>query len=660
MIPISRLKGGGELKLSLPTNRLRLPLFILLLCVVACSHTGSTCCNYNQIFRGQWDDYYLRALFCIEQANFQQALSDFQASLERRPPSRQYDRRMVRTYGMHYLDYFPNRETGFIFYLQHQYEKAKKYLNRSIQSEPSAKAYYYLNQVQKKLQTSKSQPVLAMIEPCIITPDHCEIWQSESNLFIRGTVHDTQLIEEITIQGCPFLFDDGTNRIHFSKRLVFEEGKHDIRIQAKNICGSAVETQIILHVDQTGPSISIEKSAQPEMINIKALDDSGQLALLINHKQIQSVNQNALNHSIKWPSEKSEIVVCVNDRCKNQTCATVSHSQLFQTPEITGLIAENKAIALSDADFSKTYQLTDHFMIDFDQQDPMTVFEPQISISGKISSIRPIVSVMINDTQLPIQAGKNIYFSRNIHLSEGQNFIYVLAKTISGHCQRKTIQVYRKLASVLKRENRYGLSMYPFNVNGQEQGRWAGNFFGLTNDAMKKSFEMAESFEMNFLKVLNEKQRFRINYRGQSVSGSQPYQGSLLGDAYVSKFGLEISARIVDNQTTAVLGIKDVYRENKGSIAIQAMARELSEKIHQSFPMIQGKIITKIEDGYQFECKSPLPKVSWPILVYKKQSDSDTIITGNGNITPGNYSNRQGMIVMDDGDAQCGDWVISR
>jgi hypothetical protein len=599
----------------------------------------------------------LRALLCIEQANFQQALSDFQTSLELRPPSKQYDRRMVRTYGMHYLDYFPDRETGFILYLQHQYEKAKKFLDRSIQSEPSAKAYYYLNQVKKKLKTSYSQPVLALTDPCIMTNNRCEIWQQESILFIRGTVHNTQLLAEIRIQEAPFWFDNGTNIINFSKRFVFEEGKHNIRIQAKNICGSVLEKQIILHVDQTGPAISIEKIAQTEMIDIKALDSSGQLTLIINQEQIVSVNQNVLNHSIKWPSEKSEMVVCVNDRCKNQTCATVTHSQLFQPPVMTGLIAENKAMALSDANFSKTHLLTDPFKIDFDQQDPMTVFEPQITISGQILSIRPIVSVMINDTQLPIQSGKHIYFSRNIRLSEGQNYIYVLAKTISGHCQRKTIQVFRKLAFVLKHENRYGLSMYPFNVNGQEPSRWESHLFGLSGH---KSIDMAESFEMNFLKVFHKKQRFRINYRGQSVTGSQPYQGSLLGDTYVSKFGLEISARIVDNQTSAVLDIKDVYRENKGKIDIQAMAKELSEKIHQSFPLIRGKIITKVENGYQFECMETLPKVPWPILVYKKQSGSDTIITGNGNFTPGNHSNGQGIIVMDYGDAQCGDWIISR
>lgn len=649
--------------MTLPNKNMQWFIFLLLICGVACSHTGSKCCDYNQIFRGQWDDFYLRGLACIEQADFHQALTDFQASLERRPPSRQFDRRMVRTYGMHYMDYFPNREAGFIYYLQHQYEKALKYLERSIQSEPSAKAYYYRNQVLKKMQTSYSHPVLALSEPCVTTNNHCEIWQSSREIQIQGMAYDQQLIEKITIQDHPIFIGDGAKHIDFSKRLFLDEGNHDIRVQATNIGGTIIQKQIILHVDQTGPSISIEKSTQPDTINIYAQDVSEQLELSIDQKQILSVNKPILRYSLKWPSDKSEFFVCVSDRCKNQTCANVDHSQLFHEPQLSGLIAENKIIFQPDVDLAKIHAISDSITIVFDQGDPITIFDTQIRISGKISASRPIASVMINDTQIPIQACKHIYFSRRICLDVGQNKAYVLAKTFSGYCQRAVIQVYRKIPSVLKLENRYGLSLHPFNVNGKEQDNWGNSLLKFTDETEQANFELAGSFERNFLKALHEKHRFRINYRGQSErkeTGSIPFQGSLLGDAYVSKYGLEISARIIDNRTSAVLGIKDVYRENKGNIEIQKMAKELSEKIHQSFPLIRGKIISKIENGYRFESKDISPNVSWPILVYKKPSDSDTIITGNGSITPGNHLNRPGMIVMDDGKVQCGDWMISR
>jgi len=626
---------------------------------VACSHTGSKCCDYNQVFRGQWDDFYLRGLNCIEQANFVQALTDFQSSLERRPPSRQFDRRMVRTYGMHYLDYFPNREAGFVYYLQHQYKKALKYLEKSIQSEPSAKAYYYRNQTLKKLQTSYDSPILALSEPCVTT----DIWQSRNEIQIQGIAYDQQMIEKITIQDHPVFIDDGRKKIEFYKRLFFDEGNHDIRIQAKNIGGTIKQKQITLHVDQTGPSISIEKSSRADTIAIYAQDFSGQLTLTIDQTQILSVNKSELRYLHKWPSNKSEIIVCVADRCNNRTCARVDHSQIFHEPQLSGLIAEKTKDIQSDAYVSNIHTISELIDIDIDQQDPVTVFDTQILISGKISASRPVASVMINDTQVPIQAGKHIYFSRKISLDVGKNTVHILAKTLSGQCQRATIQAYRKIPSVLKLENRYGLSFNHFNINGMEQVNRINRLFTFTDKTGQEIFAMAESFERDFLKALHEKHRFRINYSSQferDLTGTLPYQGSLLGDAYVSRFGLEISARIVDNQTSAVLGIKDVYRENKGNIEIQSMAQELSEKIHQSFPVICGKIVSKIENGYRFESSETSPDISWPVLVYKKPSGADTMITGNGRITPGYYLNRQGMLVIEDGEVQCGDWIISR
>ena len=651
------------MKLLLPNKNTRLLICFLLLWSVACSHTGSTCCDYNQTFRGQWDDYYLRALSCIEKTNFQQALSDFQSSLERRPPSKQYDRRMIRTYGMHYLDYFPNRETGFIYYMQHEYENALKYLNRSIQSEPSAKAFYYRIQSQKKLQTSTGQPELVLTEPYPITQNHSEIWQSENAFFIQGSAYDTISIEEITIQGRPIWINYGPKKIDFSKRFVFEEGKHDIRIQVKNICHATNEKEIILHVDQTGPSISIKKGPQTGTININAQDLSGHLSLIIDQQEILSVSKAILSYAFKWPIGKSEINICVKDRCNNQTCADVTHSQLFYHPKISGLIAENKTIIHSDADFSSIHPISDYIVIDFDQTSPMTVFDKQIHISGKISAKRPIVSVMIKGRPLPIQASKNIYFSRQICLDVGQNQVHVIAKTISGQSKRKTIQAYRKIPSILKPENRFGLSMYPFHVNGQEQNSWLDNLFMITDETQQTSLEMTKSFEENLFMFFKECHRFRINYRGYSESketGSFPFQGSLLGGAYVSRYGLEITAKIIDNQTSAILGIQDVYRENKGNIDISTMARELSEKIHQSFPLIRGQINSKISDSYRFKCTNSLPKVAWPILVYRKGVDSDTTIIGHGSLMPGNFLNQMGIIVMHDGEAQYGDWVIAR
>jgi len=634
--------------------------FLILMCGIACEHTGSTCCNYGQVFRGQWDDFYLRALACIERSNFQQALTDFQSSLERRPPSKQFDRRMVRTYGMHYLDYFPNREMGFVYYLQNQYQKALQYLDHSIQTEPSAKAYYYRNQVKKKLETLKSRPGLALTEPCMLTKSTCEIWRSQMPFVIAGTAKDQHCIDSITIQKQPIWIDHAAKTVDFTKKFIYQEGKHQICIQVMNIQGVAIEKQIILNVDQTGPTISIQKGHALDSVKIQAQDQSGQMTLFINNEFILSQKNQILDYQMSWPKGDSEIRICVNDRCKNKTCGTVTYAKLFQPPEISALIADNQGLIHSDISSPSGGLKTVN--IHFNEQDFMTVYTDFVTISGHIDSSSPIARVLVNETPLRIQISKNIYFSRQVNLEPGKNQVWVFAKSLSGQFQRKALHIERKIPSVYHHQYRYGITMHSLHVNGSEKKHsWFDRWLG-TN---QKQDHITKQLGLHLFKDFQMQGRFRVKYRGNvsdRLKESIPYQASLLGNAYSSRFGLEITARVVDNQTSAVLGIKDVYRENNGDIDLHDMARELSSKIHGTFPLTCGKIIARMNNECRFECNNKIPGVAWPMLVYRKLPAIDTQIIGNGSIAPGNEMEYQGVVVLEPGnnEIQSGDWVIAR
>ncbi|MBF0449251.1 MAG: hypothetical protein HQK75_00965 [Candidatus Magnetomorum sp.] len=657
---------------------IQLFFFVLLLVVgMACDHTG----YYGNYFRGQWDDFYLRALTCIEQKHFQQAVEDFQASLERRPPSKQFDRRMVRSYGMHYLDYFPNREIGFVYYLQHHYEKALIYLNRSILSEPSAKAYYYLEQTKKNLhpfQSPSSQPVLTISEPAEITNKTRELWRSEMPLVIKGTAMDEQWISSITVQDKPVWIDHADPRVNFFTSLFFQEGHHTITIKAKNIKGTTVEKTIFIHVDQSGPALTCKKTETPNTIKIQANDPSGFLELWINQQQITSTENAVLNWEMQWPSNETDMHVCVRDRCNNETCASIAHDQIFSHASLTEWIADNTAMVASDAIPSFGNSHSHDIDIHLNQPDGLTVYLESIDISGQMKSPHPITRILINEKPFPVIASKEIYFSRRMVLSPGDNIISLSADDRSGYMQKKEIHIYRKIPAVFQYEHRYGLSIYPFTVHGEKKQHWIQKyvFFSQPSDTNLYSYQERQ-FEQNFVKQFIDHHRFRINYQGKSFDhlnptniNATPCQATLVGDTYTSRFGLEISARIVDNQTSAVLAIKDVYREKNGDMDTHAMAEELSKKIHRAFPLIKGKIVEKIEQGFRIESSPPdILEISWPMLIYREISSStiegyDTMILGKANITPYTRTDRFKMIVLDAWNSeqkiQCGDWIIAQ
>jgi len=626
---------------------------------MACEHSGSTCCNYARMFRGQWDDYYLRALTCIEHANFQQALEDFQASLERRPPSRQFDCRMVRTYGMRYLDYFPNREIGFVYYQQQQYETALEYLNKSIQSEPSAKAYYYRSKIHKKLQSTVSHPHLVISEPCPITGQTGEIWQSQMPLILKGVATDDQWIDWIAIQGKPVWIDHASPKVSFDKTLFLPEGTHRIQIQVKNIHETITEKQLIAHIDQTGPTIACQAAKEQGRLCIYAKDQSGEMQLVINQQSILTHRGSTLKHTFKWPENKENIDICVIDRCSNKTCASISKANLISFPYISGLIANNQAGIFSDA--APAWFNPSEINISLDQPDKSTVFVDNMIISGQILSERPITRVLINGKNLPIQTSKHIYFNRRIYLQPGKNIISITAQMHSGGFVQKEMLVNRKIPDAWQHKNRYGMSMYPFNINGAEKDRFFDKWLGLSqNDDKNDRTAQIRQFEAHLFKNMADRKRFRIDFRGKvnQSKSSLPNQASLLGDTYASKFGLEITTRIVDNKTSSILGVKDVYRESKQIVNMDEMAQELSEKIHRAFPLVHGEIISKLENSWQFDSQNHMPNVSWPILVYRK-TDQPTIV-GHGRISP-RLDDLQ-MIIVNRGekDIQCGDWVIAR
>ena len=647
---------------------------------MACDHAGM---NYGQIFRGQWDDFYLRGIDGIEHGDFQQAIDDFHSSLERRPPSKQYDRRMVRAYGMHYLDYFPHREIGFVHYLQNNYNKALKYLKRSIQSEPSAKAWHYLKETKKKIHDSHSPiktdvPILTLAEPESIDKQTIEIWRSEMPFMIRGSADDHHWISSLFIQDKPVFLDHADSHVNFSSTLFFQEGEHTISIKATNIVGGSIEKQIVLHVDQTGPILTCKKMDSTESIKIIAKDNSRQISLWINNISVTSTENNLLNWEMKWPTDKRELSICAIDRCKNKTCAIISYDQIFARKTSSVLIAETTHTIVSDNHTLSVKTQGRGIVIQTNQSNGTSVYNDSIEVSGKIKSDRPVAQILINQVLFPSIETREIFFSRRIYLKPGNNAIDISVTDTTGFHQTKTIHIRRKISSVMQLHHRYGMSIYPFTIHGVKKRHWLEKWFEFfqTDNDRDHSYQERQ-FEKTFIKQFIDQKRFRINYRGKPFKNlkqphvkSSPFHATLLGDTYVSRFGVEITARIVDNQTSAVLTIKDVYRENRGKMNTEQMAEELSEKIHQTFPLVKGKIIATIENGFRIETSaSYMPEIAWPMLVYQKDESSnfeinDTTILGKATITPYVSSNRFKMIVVDDwsgkNEVKCGYWVIAQ
>ncbi|MBW1855049.1 MAG: tetratricopeptide repeat protein, partial [Deltaproteobacteria bacterium] len=89
------------------------------------------------LFKAKWDDYYHRGGHSYGEGGFwEDASADFRKALQKRGR----DQRRARTYGMHFIDYFPNRELGIAYFNLGKFKEAMQLLEASLASVESARA----------------------------------------------------------------------------------------------------------------------------------------------------------------------------------------------------------------------------------------------------------------------------------------------------------------------------------------------------------------------------------------------------------------------------------------------------------------------------------------------------------------------------------------
>jgi tetratricopeptide (TPR) repeat protein len=99
----------------------------------------------SQVWRGRWWNYYERGSSYAAGEFWFEAIADLQEAIKQRDQ----DQRRSRTYGLHFVDYFPHREIGVVYYRLGRYADAIRELETSLQSAETAKAKFYLNKARR-------------------------------------------------------------------------------------------------------------------------------------------------------------------------------------------------------------------------------------------------------------------------------------------------------------------------------------------------------------------------------------------------------------------------------------------------------------------------------------------------------------------------------
>lgn len=100
----------------------------------------------NGLFKGQWWHHYERALSFAEGGFWKEAKLDLKEAIR----LRKGDKKRAKAYSGRYIDYFPHRELGIIYYKQGRFQEAVRELKTSLSTEKSSQAESYLKLAVKK------------------------------------------------------------------------------------------------------------------------------------------------------------------------------------------------------------------------------------------------------------------------------------------------------------------------------------------------------------------------------------------------------------------------------------------------------------------------------------------------------------------------------
>lgn len=556
---------------------------------------GVAYCVTKDHFRARWWDHFERAMSCEEGEFYERAIDDLKAALK----SRDNDARMAKTYGLHFIEYFPHRELGIIYFKQGKFEDAIKELEKSISQEETAKAAYYLNKARSKMLERTSgdtqPPTVAISSP------RDRLATTDLYVWVSGFAGDDAFVESLEVGGEPVIFDVSQKDIPFRVKINLKRGKNEIIAHAKDLLGKEARAKVIVILDRDGPVISVEK-----------VEAKGSKVKIIGHitddSQIKSFRVGSQDVKLKKVAEGLQFEVNITPPADNMVKFEAIDGLKNSTSGQIDLAGIGDSGAMYESPYMRFASLspTPYFSVPtamgpelklFDVDDSQTITDPTFALKGYVSGVKKIKSISVNGEQLRIGMAREVFFNFLLKLDGGPNRFTIVAEDINGGKTQRLITINRKLPQALQLSSRMVLAVSPFEDAGTETG---------TVKTLYDYFIKALTLQKRFFIVERDKlDEILKEQKISALTASDPgtalelgklniANGVLFGTANKRKHSLEVTARLVNTETSLVMSVVDVYGEDLSPMKEQELMSRLSLKLKATVPLLEGTVV-KIE-----------------------------------------------------------------
>ncbi len=576
-------------------------------------------------FRHRWWNYYERGISFSNGRFFEEAISDFEDAVDQRSK----DQRMARTYGMHFVDYFPHRELGIVYFETGNFEQAREELLMSIETFPSAKAYFYLDRVRKSLieQTKADVP-----DPILVLDiKEKEIWTNKDPVLISGVAKDENYIERIMIKDAPYFQESARKNLSFKKELDLEQGSHTIKISAKNLPGRHTQKQIIIHVDREGPVLSLENLELKETSLGNTVEISGWIhdaanvaSIEINGKSVPIEKGDAVFFNTTLEVQGNQLDIITSDTLENKTRASISLGEKTAS-RFPVMVAGNDMIdqgMFLAGIFGTKNSRPPAIKLKNISENQVTFLE-KAYFEGQVSDENSIVKLSINSESVLKRKGRFVFFSHMAALLEGENVLKIEAEDEDGNKSSKKITIVRKIPKAKQLSERLTLTALPFN---QEDGvSQKGLAF---QDSLTDAFINRQRFKMverSRLEAILQEQKIGTSSlidrdTAIEIGNLLAAQSVITGGISETRKGIEVVARLIDTETSDILSAQDVYSEGKDLRALSLLANGMTLKFHRDFPVLEGVVVSKKGNTVFTDLGQGAVKLQRRLIIYRDKA----------------------------------------
>ncbi|NIA14989.1 MAG: hypothetical protein GWP08_13020 [Nitrospiraceae bacterium] len=569
-------------------------------------------------FRGRWWSYYERGCSYASGGFYTEAEADLRQALV----GRTRDAWQARTYGLHFVEYFPNRELGVVSYHAGRLDEAQQYLETSLSQIDTARAHHYLDLV-TKARIAKGDLHDANAPTVTMSGTVPVIASRELALDIRAT--DDIGVARVTVNGRAIPQRGSAAELRFADSALLTEGSHEIAVEARDLADKSTTQTYTVEVDLTGPTIGLF-SPRDALVTEDALvhlegtcvDRNGVVSVTLDGRALEkSEGGKRLDFSSELTLKDGEnvFVVTATDVAGNETRSAVrvfkgkpasAAARLWQvrerSPESLRLAGGRTAASL----LMTTAAAQDPIVIRIKSPEPDRPYRHNktLRVSGEVIAKTKVASLEINGEPFETLTGApKETFNRRIAIDVGVGDdgdgaivpVKIAAKDDQGHESVQAFDVLVRPVQMDSRESKMPVAILAFAGAGLEPA---------VTDLLRVSTE-AKLVEAGRFRVLDRTRLQDVLTEQQLAAAlADPNEAISLGkltNAHIfliadvfprDETGLEIKSRAISTETSDVIATLDVFIEDRNSReAVENACAALAAQLAEVFPRLSGELL---------------------------------------------------------------------